>query len=211
MIASGHERRVAALGEAWEVWAGLGRSLTEERWAAATRCTGWDVAAIYSHHSRFPLALSSTLPPPAPVPGRPLSALAVLRSYNRPGGGAEGSAAAVEAGAVDEAARVGRAELVERFGRLGPAAIARLRAADPRLVVAWPSVETGVHLGEAVRIVLMEATVHLLDVQRALGILPAVPEAAHGETARLLAELAPAVELIEAATGRARSPFPVVR
>lgn len=46
---------------------------------------------------------------------------------------------------------------------------------------------------------LLEATVHLLDVQRALGCPPAVPPQALNDTAQLLAELAPAVEFIEAA------------
>ncbi|MCU1683205.1 MAG: hypothetical protein JWQ81_3944 [Amycolatopsis sp.] len=65
---------------------------------------------------------------------------------------------------------------------------------------------------EALRIVLLEATVHLLDVQRALGRAPIVPEAALDETARLLVEVAPAVEFIEAATGRSSSsPLPILR
>jgi hypothetical protein len=65
---------------------------------------------------------------------------------------------------------------------------------------------------EALRIVVLEATVHLLDVQRALGHPPAVPAQALQDTAQLLTELTPAVELIEAATGRStQSPFPVLR
>jgi hypothetical protein len=73
-------------------------------------------------------------------------------------------------------------------------------------------VPSGVLLGEGLRIVLLEATVHLLDVQRALGQPPEVPGAALAHTASLLAEVAPGVELVEAATGRsAASPFPVLR
>jgi hypothetical protein len=67
-------------------------------------------------------------------------------------------------------------------------------------------------LGEGVRIVLLEATVHLLDVQRALGQPPELPDTALAHTASLLAEVTPGVELIEVATGRsAASPFPVLR
>jgi hypothetical protein len=66
-------------------------------------------------------------------------------------------------------------------------------------------------LVEALRIVLLEATVHLLDVQRALDLPPDVPPEALRETSLLLAEIAPAVEFVEAATGRsARSPLPVL-
>jgi hypothetical protein len=67
-------------------------------------------------------------------------------------------------------------------------------------------------LVEALRIVLMEATVHLLDLQRALDHPPVVPMQALQETVHLLAELAPAVEFVEAATGRStHSPLPVLR
>jgi hypothetical protein len=65
---------------------------------------------------------------------------------------------------------------------------------------------------EALRIVLTEATVHLLDVQRALGRPPTVPSPALKDTVQLLAEVAPAVEFIEAAAGRSsHSPLPVLR
>ncbi|MGH4007470.1 MAG: hypothetical protein ACRDTH_04765 [Pseudonocardiaceae bacterium] len=58
----------------------------------------------------------------------------------------------------------------------------------------------------------MEATVHLLDIQRALDHPPVVPPPALQATVQLLAELAPAIELIEAATGRStHSPLPVLR
>ena len=76
----------------------------------------------------------------------------------------------------------------------------------------WPPVPSGVMLGEGLRIILMEATIHLLDVQRALGQPPALPDTALAHTTSLLAEVAQGVELIEAATGRsATSPFPVLR
>ncbi|MGH3975580.1 MAG: hypothetical protein ACRDS9_19950 [Pseudonocardiaceae bacterium] len=65
---------------------------------------------------------------------------------------------------------------------------------------------------QALRIVVLEATVHLLDVRRAVGHPPVVPPPALKDTAQLLAEVAPAVELIEAATGRStHSPLPVLR
>jgi hypothetical protein len=67
-------------------------------------------------------------------------------------------------------------------------------------------------LVEALRLVLMEATVHLLDVQRALDHPPAVPPEALRDTVQLLAEVAPPIDFIEAATGRStHSPLPVLR
>jgi hypothetical protein len=158
------------------------------------------------------LALSAA-PPPAPeVSGQPQSAVQVLRGFNAPGGVASTAAPAVADQAARDAAQHQPAELAERFTGLGPVVIRRLRTARPDLVVPWPPTPSGVMLGEGLRIILLEATVHLLDVQRALGQPPELPDTALAHTASLLAEVAPGVELIEVATGRsATSPFPVLR
>lgn len=213
MVDDCYSRRVEALGRTWRAWGGIGGSLTEAQWSTGTRCSGWDVACLYAHHSRVPWRWS-VWPPrqPESPSGSPLTAVEVLRSYNSPGGVASTAAPAVASAAVTEAAQHAPAEFVERFTVLGPTVIDQLRTADPDYVMAQPAVDAGMTLREVLRIVLMEATVHLLDVQRALNLDPAVPDAALAETSRLLAEVAPAVELIEAATGRStESPFPVVR
>ena len=204
--------RLDALEQTWQVWSQLGGSLSETQWSAASRCPGWDVACLYAHHSQFLLALNGP-PPHAPeVSGQPQSAVQVLRAFNARGGVASTAAPAVADQAVREAAQHKPAELAERFTELGPVMIGRLRTARPDLVVPWPPVPSGVMLGEGLRIMLMEATIHLLDVQRALGQPPALPGTALAHTASLLAEVAQGVELIEAATGRsATSPFPVLR
>ena len=113
---------------------------------------------------------------------------------------------------VSEATAHTRTALVERFTVHGPQALRRLRQAKPTLVVPWPDSDVVITLREALRIVVLEATVHLLDVQRALGQPPVVPPLALKDTVQLLAELASAVEFIEAATGRStHSPLPVLR
>lgn len=213
MGGDGYDAHVTALGQTWQVWSKLGGSLAEAQWTVPTRCTGWDVACLYVHHSLFPRALSAPAPRSGAGPGsRPLTASEVLRIFNAPGGLASTAAPAIQAQVVAEAARRTRDELVDPFRTLGPTVIGNLRAADPDLVVAWPAVEAGIALGEALRIVLLEATVHLLDVQRALDQPPAMPEAALACTLQLLAEVASAVDLIEAATGRSSTPpFPVIR
>ena len=67
-------------------------------------------------------------------------------------------------------------------------------------------------LEEAVSIGVLEATVHLLDLQRALGVPPDVPAAGVEHTVGLLAEMAPPVDFIEVATGRSSAAlFPVLR
>ncbi|MEC3979864.1 maleylpyruvate isomerase N-terminal domain-containing protein [Amycolatopsis sp. H20-H5] len=204
--------RLAALERTWQVWAETGRSLTEDQWTAESRCVGWDVAALYTHHSLFPLTLSAPPGSSAEPDGEPVTAVEALRSFNAPEGLAHTMADAVETRAVDEAAQHTRQELADVYGVHGPRAVERLRGIDAARRMRWGSTGLVVTVAEGSRMVLMEATVHLLDVQRALRLPPDVPPAALRDTALLLAELAPPVDLIEAATGRSqRSPLPVLR
>lgn len=204
--------RLEALEQIWWVWAELGEGLTEEQWSVATRCPGWDVAALYAHHSVFPLAMSAPLPPGDGPVGEPLTAVEILKRFNAPDGVAHSMAKTVADTAVWEATAHTRRDLVGRFIAYGPRALRGLRQAKATVVVPWPASSGVITLVEALRIVLLEATVHLLDVQRALGHPPVVPTSALQDTVQLLAELVPAVEFMEAATGRlARSPLPVLR
>ncbi|MGH4025240.1 MAG: maleylpyruvate isomerase N-terminal domain-containing protein [Pseudonocardiaceae bacterium] len=204
--------RLDALDQTWQVWAQLGDELTEEQWSSATRCPGWDVAALYAHHSVFPVIMDAPLPLPDEPVGAPVAAAEILRTFDAPDGVAHTIAEQIADQAVSDAARHTRKDLVDRFGVHGPRAVARLHQAEPSVVVPWPATSMVITLGEALRIVVLEATVHLLDVQRALDRAAHVPSAALQDTARLLAELSPAVEFIEAATGRStHSPLPVLR
>jgi hypothetical protein len=66
-------------------------------------------------------------------------------------------------------------------------------------------------IGEVASIGIVEATVHLLDVQRALGFEPDVPEAGLEHTVAVLSRIPPPLDFIEAATGRASTElFPVL-
>ena len=120
------------------------------------------------------------------------------------------NADAIAGHALSRAAGTPAGVLVDRFGVGGPVAVEALRAADPAVPVPWATF--AVTLTEVLRIAVMEASVHLLDLQRALGQPPEVPADAAAVTVRLLAEVAPAVEFIEAATGRTQTmPLPVIR
>jgi hypothetical protein len=67
-------------------------------------------------------------------------------------------------------------------------------------------------LSEAISIGILEATVHLLDLQRALGVPPEVPPAGLEHTVGLLAEMTAPVGFIELATGRSEvEVLPVLR
>jgi uncharacterized protein (TIGR03083 family) len=204
--------RLDALEQIWQIWAQLGDDLTEGQWSTGTRCPGWDVAAVYAHYSVFPLFMSVTPPLSDDPIGEPVTAIEILRRFNAPDGAAHTMAETMADWVLSDAAAHTRGELVDRFSVHGPHALQWLRQAEATAVVPWPVSGALVTLVEALRIVLMEATVHLLDLQRALDHPPVVPESALRDTVQLLAELAPAVELIEAATGRStHSPLPVLR
>jgi uncharacterized protein (TIGR03083 family) len=202
--------RLDALEQTWRVWAELGMELTDGQWRTPTRCTGWDVAAVYAHHSAFPVALDAL--PEFFDNDDPVTAVDILRMFNAPQGVAHTMAETVWDMAADQARALERQVLVDRFAVLGPEVVGSLRATSPSSVVPWPAAAASLTLTEALRIVVLEAVVHLLDVQRAVDHPPSVPADALAETARLLAELAPAVEFVEAATGRsAHPPLPVLR
>jgi len=206
--------RIDALGETWRQWAEIAEGLQPGEWAAASRCDGWDVACLYAHHSLFPLALSGSVQPAPDQFGDkgPLTAAEILRGFNVRDGAAHTMAEAVAGRARADAGRLSPEELTRRFSSVANQALNALRNAPPDMLVTWPRTDGVVPMQEAVRIVLLESAVHLLDVLRALGREPAVDEGALREVAALLAEVASPVELIEAATGRSpTSPFPLLR
>lgn len=208
-VVSSYADRVDALQETWHEWARIGAELTEADWHRPTRCAPWEVAQLYAHYSSFPRALAALAASDERT--APVTAADVLRGFNAPGGEAHTMASAVADRAAKISADNTRAELVERFAVNGPETIAALREADPTQAVPW--VGYVVTLAEVLRIALLEATVHLLDLQRALDQPPTVPETALQDTVSLLAAIAPAVEFIESATGRApaTTPLPVIR
>jgi uncharacterized protein (TIGR03083 family) len=204
-----YEVRLGALARTWRVWASTGAALSDAQWRQPTRCGRWDVRALYAHHSVFPAALAA-LPQAAAPTARPVAASDVLRAFNARDGVAVVKADVIAGHAVSQAAGNPAEVLVDRFGAGGPAAVEALRAADPAAPVPWATF--AVTLNEVLRIAVMEASVHLLDLQRALGQPPEVPADALALTVRLLADVAPAVEFIEAATGRVQAlPLPVIR
>lgn len=206
-----HHNRTAALDAVWTTWARTAETLATGDWSRPSRCAGWDVAALYAHVGLFPFAVCNAPPPPAD-PGVPLTAVEILRGFNAPGGVAHGAAAEVAGAAVRSAADAGPDGLRRTFTDDAPRAVGVVREHDPGDPVPWPAADGVTTWGEAVRIVLLESTVHLLDVLDALGRPPQVPAPALRETAHLLAELADPVALVEAATGRATpTVFPVLR
>lgn len=203
--------RVDALDATWARWARTADGLTGDGWARPSRCAGWDVAALYAHVGLFPYAVRNA-PPVSAESGVPLAAAEILRGFNAADGVAHERAAEVADGAVRSATETGPGGLRRIFTHDAPHAVEVLREHDCTDRVPWPAATGVTTWGEAVRIVLLESTVHLLDVLDALGRTPDVPASALRETAHLLVEMADPVSLVETATGRTSSAlFPLLR
>jgi len=203
--------RVDALAAVWRCWADVGQRLPADAWELPSRCEGWTVTDLYAHHSFVPVVIAMA-EPSSDGAASSMTAVDVLRGFNQPDGLAHQMAGTVKERAVEDARSVGREELVARFTDAAGRAVDALRAAEPSMGVPWPGVSGALRLGEAVRIILMEATVHLLDVVRAVGEEPAVPPPALRETVDLLADLADPVAFVEVATGRSEERvLPVLR
>ncbi|GAB3754122.1 maleylpyruvate isomerase N-terminal domain-containing protein [Microlunatus parietis] len=202
---------MTALAACWERWAELGAALTEADWRRPTRCDGWDIEALFAHHAGYPIALRTR---PAEAPGGAVvTAVDVLRGYNVPGSPeVEQVAAAVADGARRQVTALGQERLLAAFAEDARAATGWLAETPGATIFPWQGGPASIMLAEALRIALMEATVHLYDLQHALGLPPDAPASAAAETARLLAEVPDSAAFIEAASGRSEDPvLPVIR
>jgi hypothetical protein len=134
----------------------------------------------------------------------------LLGDFNRPGGIATSQADRVAAAAREDAAAYTPAQLIEPFSETGPQAITIARQLGSVVVDYFGRAMLA--LEEAVSIGILEATVHLLDLQRALEVPPDVPGAGLHHTVGLLAAMPAPVDFIELATGRSQvALFPVLR
>jgi uncharacterized protein (TIGR03083 family) len=201
--------RLTTLDSLWSVWAKLGHALTDEQWRRPTRLGTWDVRSLYAHGRLWPSAFTSLVHQVRDAEPTHATAAALLRDFNAPDGAANRLRDWAAANAHQDAARYSSEELVEPFASSGPQAIATARSLGPVCVDYFG--QAVLRLDEAVSVGIMEATVHLLDLQRALGQEPAVPADGLAHTTALLAEMAPPIEFIETATGRSSTElFPVL-
>lgn len=200
------------LATAWQAWAELGAGLAEQQWERPTRLHGWRVADVYAHHAAWPVMVAA-LCQAAPVDTPPAfaDAAALLAMFNAPGGVVETASDLSRDQAIAAARSHTREELVDGFRVAAPAVLAAAQDADRRIQYGPFG---AIALREALRVGLMEAVVHYLDLARALG-LP-VPGPVGGEALRevvvLLAQVADPLAFVERATGRTTSDvLPVVR
>jgi uncharacterized protein (TIGR03083 family) len=204
------EDRLTTLGLLWAAWEQQGRVLSAEQWQQPTRLGDWTVRMLYAHAAGWPVGFAHLVGQVREVAQTHASAAGLLGDFNRPGGIATSQADRVAAAAREHAAAYTRAQLIEPFAMTGPQAIATARQLGS-VVVDYFGLAM-LPLEEAVSIGILEATVHLLDLQRALDMPPDVPRAGLEHTVGLLAGMTPPVDFIELATGRSQvALFPVLR
>lgn len=203
------EERLDILDALWSVWAGTGRALTDEDWRRPTRLGDWDLRSLWAHAAQWPFGLPLLLDRVMDAPATCPTAAELLAAFNAPGGVAHTLRAQIATSGRDAAANYPTSQLIDQFATTGPRALAAARTLGPVRVDYFGLAV--LPLAEAVSIGILETTVHLLDVQRALGATPDVPSSALAHTAGLLARIPSPVDFIEAATGRAPSDlFPVL-
>jgi uncharacterized protein (TIGR03083 family) len=204
------EDRLTALGLLWAAWKHQGRALSADQWQQPTRLGDWTVRMLYAHAASWPVGFAHLVGQVRQVAPTHASAAELLGEFNRPGGIATRQADRVAAAAREDAAAYTPAQMIEQFSVTGPQAIARARELGSVVVDYFG--RAMLPLEEAVSIGILEATVHLLDLQRALEVPPEVPGAGLEHTVGLLATMTPPVDFIELATGRSQvALFPVLR
>jgi uncharacterized protein (TIGR03083 family) len=204
------EDRLTTLRLLWAAWEHQGRQLSADQWQHPTRLGDWTVRMLYAHAASWPVGFAHLVGQVRQVAPTHASAAELLGEFNQPGGIATSQADRVAAGAREDAATYTPAQLIEPFSETGPQAIATARRLGSVVVDYFGRAMLA--LEEAVSIGMLEATVHLLDLQRALELPPEVPGAGLEHTVGLLATMAPPVDFIELATGRSQvAVFPVLR
>jgi uncharacterized protein (TIGR03083 family) len=194
------DERLDVLESLYAAWAGHGRELADEQWQRPTRLGDWDVRSLYAHAGSWPVGLSFLVDRAVDTEPTHASAAALLRDFNAPDGVANSRRDRVASGAREDAATYTTGQMVESFAATGPGAIAAARRLGP-VVVDYFGLAV-LRLEEAVSIGIVEATVHLLDLKRALDRPPDVPAEGLAHTTGVLVRMAPPVDFVEAATGR---------
>jgi len=194
--------RLTTCGALWSAWAERGRAMTDEQWRRPTRLGDWDVRSLYAHAAMWPATLAALVERVREAEPAVPTAAALLRFFNAPDGIAHSMREQTATSASEDAARRSTGQLVEQFAVNGPQAIADARRLGPVVVDYFGAL---MPLAEAVSIGVVEATVHLLDLLNALDRPAAeVPAEGLAHTVAVLVQMAPPVDLIEAATGRGR-------
>ncbi|MEV4351607.1 maleylpyruvate isomerase N-terminal domain-containing protein [Actinoplanes sp. NPDC049596] len=202
--------RLTTLDALWSAWAATGRAMDDADWDRPTRLDDWTVRHLWAHAAQWPFGFAVlvergvTDSPPTHA-----SAAALMAEFNAPDGVANTMRSHVAKAGREDSAKYTVEQMVSQFAAIGPAAIEAARKLGPVHISYFG--RAVMPLDEIVSIGILETTVHLLDVQRALDLEPDVPAESLEHSAGVLAQIAPPIDFIEAATGRASTDlFPVL-
>jgi uncharacterized protein (TIGR03083 family) len=187
------------LADAWERWGRRCAELTPEQWAAPTRCSGWDVAALLAHVCPDPDMFARLRGAVVDKPPAVTDAAEMLRRFNEPDGIAHTSAGTLAEQAVSDAQALTADAAATRFAEC--ARILRATPMPDETVIAYPSVGSTT-LAVIAETALMESTVHLLDFADAVGGIEPSPQALTA-TRDLLIAVPDATAAVEVLAGRA--------
>lgn len=188
------------LGELWVIWATYGSRLTAQQWDAPTRLEPWTVRALFAHTAQWPHWLGHVAIQVCDSPPTHESTADLLRAFNAPDGLANRNRNDVAARAVDAAEQFTTEQMTAAFAVLGPQSLDAVRGLGDAVVDYLGTAR--MRVGEVLGIGIVEATVHLLDLQRALGEPPSVPAAGLAHTSAVLTRMADPVTFVETLTGR---------
>jgi len=187
------------LADAWERWARRCAELTAEQWATPTRCTPWDVRALVAHLCPDPAMFDRIEAMTTEGTANVSYAADLLRRFNEPGGIAHTAADSVAEQAVADAETLTPDAVVTRFTE--SARILRRTPVSSATVVEYPAIRSTT-LAVITEVMLMEATVHLLDLADAVGgVQPSEPALA--ATRDLLIAVPDPTAAVEVLAGRA--------
>jgi uncharacterized protein (TIGR03083 family) len=205
MTTGQYQDNTLALSDLWDSWADIGSNLTQEQWTLPTRCEDWDVQALFAHVSTGVGGLLSLLNE-RKVDSEPdlVRATDIIHAVKPSPEVAEKLALRVSAMAIKDAHSQDPASLVERFrnGR-EVCLLAQQHLGD----VADYFGRGHATIAGSVDLRVVEAAVHLLDLQASLGLPAKLPDSGMAVTMEFLVGLLPAVDFIEAATGRKAAQF----
>lgn len=196
------------LDRLWREWAEVGRSLEPTQWKLETRCEGWDVAALYAHVSAGVSGLRALLEKRRlNEPAVHITAAQVMRAVKPSATAAAEIAVKVGEGATRDAESTTPESLVARFD--DATEVCKLAGENIAATVEYFG-RGPATVGAAVSLRVVEAAVHLIDLQDALKVEKTLSADAVRETERFLLDLLDPIEFLEVATGRSdRSLFPV--
>lgn len=197
------EDRLALLTELWGAWHAHGGQIGTAVWERPSGLGQWTVKELFGHVARQVAVLEDMLSRASGGAGAEVDFPTAADYFANFRGWLEEASALSARAAVEYTAGHSTGEMISELARAGEVIEQLSQRIDQVLPTPFGTTTARAYL--TTRIV--EATVHLIDLQRAVGIAESVPDRASEATALLLLEMCPRQQFIDAATGRGEPDF----